>query len=700
MKKTCISTLLVVLLGGARMAGAQESMDDVLAQLDAANQAGGEPVASAASAAQVDDVAPAAVEGANKGNKAAAAASQSEIIKRLMDKGVALYRKGEFEKALTTFDTVIALDSYNARAAAYKERTAQHIFAEEGAKRTTTRALAMAEIKDMWSTTPEALASAGTPKNDADKANEAAVQKMEARLKSIKIPLLDFQNASIRDIMLFLAAGSRKADPQGKGVNILLMGMDSADESVNLSLKITDISLYDALNMVAGMSSFKLEIRPNAVAVMPAAFVPQSEMVTKSYRIIPEVGDELKAAAGGSDSSAEDLFGDSSSSSSDKGPTDVSGFFSVVDFPDGAVATYQPRFHKLFVKNTPRNLAAIESILDDLEEKAILRRSQQVEIEAKFVEFNEGDLQELGFDWNIYGSGSVAGMKFDPRNAAPGIDQNTGVNLLQNGEGSDGRPGENFFGGSALRNSSTAFAAAKAGLFGLLGGTPATMMMGNGDVDVMITALEQNGTADVLSAPKVTTKSGSEAIIRVAETHRYPQDYDVETGQRTSPVVKPQDWADFDLGVTLKVTPEVNAENNTIDLTLFPQSMKFLGYEEYRVGSNGYKAPDGSDAKADPSLFAKMPYFRRRSVETQVTIADGTTAVMGGLVDETTETFRDQVPILGDIPYLGRLFRSEGTRSVKKNLVIYVTAKQVDASGMSVAERELARASKKSMGAL
>ena len=64
---------------------------------------------------------------------------------------------------------------------------------------------------------------------------------------------------------------------------------------------------------------------------------------------------------------------------------------------------------------------------------------------------------------------------------------------------------------------------------------------------------------------------------------------------------------------------------------------------------------------------------------------------MGGLVDERTETFRDQVPFLGDIPYLGRLFRTEGSRNSKKNLVIYVKATQVDDHGMTQADREMAR---------
>ena len=219
------------------------------------------------------------------------------------------------------------------------------------------------------------------------------------------------------------------------------------------------------------------------------------------------------------------------------------------------------------------------------------------------------------------------------------------------------------------------------------------MMFGNGDIDLKITAMEQEGTADVLSAPKVTTKSGNEAIIRVAETHRYPQDYDVETGQRTAPVVKPQDWEDFDLGVSLRVTPVVDSESNTIDLDLQPEIMKFIDFDEYIVGYNSQQfiGTGGGETVADPTLRALMPYFERRFVQTQVTIADGSTVVMGGLVDERTETFRDQVPFLGDIPYLGRLFRSEGSRSTKKNLTIFVKATQVDARGLTREQRKLAR---------
>ena len=80
-------------------------------------------------------------------------------------------------------------------------------------------------------------------------------------------------------------------------------------------------------------------------------------------------------------------------------------------------------------------------------------------------------------------------------------------------------------------------------------------------------------------------------------------------------------------------------------------------------------------------LIARRPVFKTRKVETTVTIEDGSTIVMGGLIKEKLETFKDSVPILGKIPLLGRLFRSEGEQTVKRNLMIFVTANQVNASG-------------------
>lgn len=740
MIKTYISTLLVVVLAGTNSVLAQESLDDVFAQLDAANSTGGTAATAAPADATYDDAAPmaqadvapvavAAVEPAGSAAvEAAPAASEADALTDLFKKGVAYYHAGEYDYASAVFEAMLAIDKYDSRAIAYQKRTAQHIAAVEVKKQETSRASAMSKVDAAWN--PEAKADmaigmvAGEKKVDPD---TLARRQMEARLKAIMIPSLDFRDANIKDVVLFLTETCRRLDAQGKGVNILLLGMDSdgslGDENT-ITISIRDMSLYDALQYIVEMASLKFEVKASVVAISPVNYVAEVDMIMKSYDVIPEVGADMESAASSSGGGVDDLFGDSSASTSASGPADVSKFFSIVDFPAGSSAVYQPRFHKLFVKNTPKNIKLVEGVLGDLEDEAIKKRSQQVEIEAKFVEFNEGAQDELGFDWTVFGGGNVLGMAMDQngnyyrKDDAPGsvysYKSTTGtgefpgsptpIETLPDGTTLYGNPieglrqidgaGQNVFGASQ-RNNTGAFETLSSGILSSMGGTPASMLFGNGDIDMRITAMQQEGTADVLSAPKVTTKSGNEAVIRVVESHRYPQDYDVETGQRTAPVVKPQDWEDYDLGVVLKVTPVVDAESNTIDLDLEPKITKFKGYDNYIVGYNAYDkggANTGFEAGGDGStLIARMPYFEERSIQTQVTIADGHTVLMGGLVDERTETFRDQIPFLGDIPYLGRLFRTEGSRSSKKNLVIYVKATQVDDRGMTRAGREMAR---------
>jgi general secretion pathway protein D len=90
-----------------------------------------------------------------------------------------------------------------------------------------------------------------------------------------------------------------------------------------------------------------------------------------------------------------------------------------------------------------------------------------------------------------------------------------------------------------------------------------------------------------------------------------------------------------------------------------------------------------------PALQAHLPYYRLREITTEVTVEDGSTVAMGGLIYDKTETFKDKVPVLGSIPLIGRLFRSEGEKSVKRNLMIFVTATQVDVNGRKASDMAL-----------
>ncbi len=725
MKKTYISSLLVVLMAGAQAIWAQDTELDALMATDS-----GDGMQTAAS---VDEAMAAAVE-----NDAGTTGIDTSP-EGLMSSGIKAFKAGDYDGARLVFEAVLAKEPYNKKAMSYLSKVAAKIAALEARKTDTVRAEALADVKKGW--TPDfsdSLAALELGKKVEVIKVPVGVQKMTAHLKQIQIPSLDFRDANIKDVVLFLTETCRRMDSTGKGVNMILLGLASSDsmdmdEGNNITISIRDMSLYDALQVITEMASLKFVVDSNMVMIMPVNYVRSIEVEMETISVIPEVGEELGAVTGGGDSgdSMDDLFGggDSGSMSSDSGPIDVSSYFSIVLWPEGSSAIYYPSFRKLIVKNTHENIRKVQNIVDDLEDEAIARRSSQVEIEAKFVEFSEGSLEELGFDWNVYGSGSAAGFQlagthYGPDSGYAGATRvngdltqykfavSTGGNSVSafgpldymsngsvlynnpiNGFAEIANGGQSLFAGGQ-RGNETVFDAVTSGILSKMGGAAPSMLFSNGTVDLNLSALEQNGTADILSAPKVTTQSGYEAVIRVTEIHRFPQDWDVETGQRTAPVVKPQDWEDFDLGVVLRVTPEVDAESNTIKLELNPEIRKFKGFDGYHVADNAYDAGTTYDERIrgdGTELFAEMPFFETRSVQTRVTVADGSTVMMGGLVDETTETFRDQVPILGDIPYVGRFFRSEGSRSAKKNLVILVKATQVDEKGMTRIDRENAR---------
>jgi general secretion pathway protein D len=80
----------------------------------------------------------------------------------------------------------------------------------------------------------------------------------------------------------------------------------------------------------------------------------------------------------------------------------------------------------------------------------------------------------------------------------------------------------------------------------------------------------------------------------------------------------------------------------------------------------------------------EQPFFKTRSIETDITIANGATVVMGGLITEERKSMEDKIPYLGDIPWLGRFFRSRSEWSNKRNLLIFVTARLVDPMGRQI----------------
>lgn len=133
----------------------------------------------------------------------------------------------------------------------------------------------------------------------------------------------------------------------------------------------------------------------------------------------------------------------------------------------------------------------------------------------------------------------------------------------------------------------------------------------------------------------------------------------------------------FEIGPVLDVIPYVLSDGYTINLTLIPTFNEFVQYDNpNEVLTSGLTLPAG--AVVVPTV---LPRFRVRQVHTTVNVWDGQTVVLGGLVSDNVTSIKDKVPILGDLPLVGRLFRSESKNTAKKNLVIFVTPTIIDPAG-------------------
>ena len=430
--------------------------------------------------------------------------------------------------------------------------------------------------------------------------------------------------------------------------------------------------------------------RQDMLADVSGGWDRSGEIVFRSYKISPAVSKALQAKG-----VPQGAFLDSRA------------FFGDVSFPEGSSAYFQPEYEQLLVRNTLPNLLQIEATLAKYHHAEL--DYKQVEIKAKFIEVSQSTLNQLGFTWQL---DDVT----DPLTA-------TGTRLFGDWQVNDNQPAETLSAG--LRDA--------AGAFGGNLGSGSMVMTKTGwmPLTLAIQALEQNSDSDTLSAPSLTTMDGKAAEIWVGEDRAVAKSFAVASDDVNIHIEHKFSGSPELMGVNFRVTPEIQA-NDLIRLKLNPKILDLIGYDDYgvapscsmlSVGGNAQRVkgtynvpyvPDlgitkaydllvasaynqgspttvftDTERRADPvadgwslpAIRGQLPYFRVREIKTQVDVTDGSTVGLGGLIYDRLETYKDKVPVLGSIPFIGRLFRSEGERSIKRNLMIFVSASQVANNG-------------------
>ncbi|OPX31000.1 MAG: hypothetical protein B1H08_00025 [Candidatus Omnitrophica bacterium 4484_171] len=298
---------------------------------------------------------------------------------------------------------------------------------------------------------------------------------------------------------------------------------------------------------------------------------------------------------------------------------DVQGAIRRALTPRGRL-TFDARTNTIVITDAQSNLVALEKIV-----KALDTITPQVLIEAKIIETDLGVTDKLGINWNI--QASAAGSKRPMTWPTTGHSDNK---YLKSSTLDFPTPGSTLF------------------TFGTLDAS---------SLSATLDAILTDTHTKILSMPKITTMDNNTATIDVITEDPVPDyTYNSDTGAWE---INGYDWKKY--GVTLEVTPQINKEG-FVTLTVKPKVSE-------KVDDKIFTSSGGTTAT--------VPILNTQTTSTKVMIKDGETLVIAGLIRDKVINVTNKVPLLGDIPVLGYLFRHKNKTTEKKNLMIFITPRIV-----------------------
>jgi general secretion pathway protein D len=634
-----------------------------------------------------------------------------EDVKQLLSDAQGYYDSGRFDDAFKAYERVLNIDPQNSSARLGMEQVNKQRTDYATEAYNERRGEMLEQVAKAWELPVTKFDMHGPSPMEQNPIEVKGAAFISRKLREIRIPQLTVQDENIREAIDKLQKKSRafdidEKDPSRKGVNIVLKidpSQESGDGSTKINLSLSDLPLGDALKYVASAANLQVKVEPYAVAIVPQT-EPIETLISKEYKVPPGF---ITSVASSSSSAA--AAGGAAGLPQTTGKSGAKEFLETqgVTFPPGSSAIYLAQSSKLLVKNTQSNL----DLIDSLVEVSPSTPSSQVEIEARFLEVTQNNLQELGFDW-LLGAFNLAG--------GSGVYGGGGTKGNQQGGGpypfsqtaAPAGPVGNITGdgtGNLTAGNRTGSAAISANaLDGLLFGSPVGPAAGvlalagvftNPQFQVVLRAINQQKGVDLVSAPKVTVKNGAKATINITRKFPYPRDYSPPQVPQTqgngsinpATPATPTSFETRNVGVQLEVEPTVSANNYTIELVLSPQITEFQGFVNYGSPiqtvapvyfSTGITniVTDTKTVVLTPNVI-NQPVFSVREVTTDVFVYDGQTVVLGGLLREDVQKVQDKTPILGDIPLAGALFRSSANQRIKRNLLIFVTAGLLDPAG-------------------
>ena len=661
-----------------------------------------------------------------------------EEVKRLLSLAFGYYDLGNFDKANATFDAVLKIDAYNTAARRGKEMVQKRRSSYFKAAHDAFRSKALADVDKTWEESlPEddVEAIVAVENENLQQDSVTAENDIASALKEMVIPQIILEGATIEDVQQELRSQIARFEASGvkasQSIN-LMSDFGTAEEELlkrQVNLKLAEISVLDLLDVVDNLYGISHYISHLGIHFVLSG-KDYGPLLERAYTVPPHFFDvEMDQT--------EDEDNDFASARQRavlvKRVNPVEALKSMgVSFPKGATARYDARSRILKVRNTLHNQKEIEELVN-----IPATEDRQISLSITAMEVSEDDLNELGFEWlfdsalhpeHMFLSGGekvLTGMsdvwvKFGGDEGLSATEGLRSGNLVVSADNLDNLIRTGSAEGYGINNAHRMKAPE---IFSVRG------VWNMIDVTMIMRGASQKKGMDIMANPRVVFTPGREEQVIIADIKEmfYPESYSApqiptgvgENGAVAAPA-HPESFIRFGMiddqvggvGTVVQVhdaTLTPDGQNVTLSLTV--TSNEFEGFINWGSAIYGTVRLNNALDKWKANILGQtnlvdkevlehqekmveryvltpnmilQPVFKRRLENTKITVGSGSVIVLGGLKQVRSVRYEDKLPILGDLPMVGRLFRTEGSERVRKAYMVFVKTDIIDPSGKVV----------------
>ena len=446
---------------------------------------------------------------------------------------------------------------------------------------------------------------------------------------------------------------------QSSGVNIVSDKSLPALKQI-LSVNLDKVKLGEFLRYIARNYDLQFQVGDELVWVVDAKDPKKLMEETRFYRL--RKGFVLPAEFGADDLNVQKVTANNITTETqtqkfkrfvnDMAPAVTSLERAITNLFTGSKAFIDYEHNLVVARGTPEQLDVMEKIIKEFD-----RPIQQVLIEARLITVSKPAFLQLGVLWES-----------DRQNRSANVNSTSVPQDFTGLVNSQNFP-------SALNAVGTVNPAVGIGIQNAF-----TKVFGANNLSATISALEQSGESQTLSAPRLTVLNNRPASISDGNVQYYYEEYQVaQTVQQyyTAATWVPQGKpTKITAGAILNVLASISGDGKSIVLALNPivntdvQLKRYATLSQYGVGTN-----------IQSTFDINLPQYRTEELSTRVVVSSGQTVVMGGVLERERSTYVESVPVLGDIPILGQLFRRRTEIDTPRYLLIFVTATIVKDTG-------------------